>query len=67
MAEQLDDETLAFAHRTFDLARAGHTDELTSLLDGGLLPNLTNDKGETLLILATFFELPDMLALLQDG
>lgn len=66
MAEQLDDETLAFAHRTFDLARAGHTDELTSLLDVGLPPNLTNDKGETLLILAAYHGHPDTVRMLLE-
>lgn len=66
MAEQLDDETLAFAHRTFDLARGGNTDELASLLDAGLPPNLTNDKGETILILAAYHDHPDTVAMLLE-
>ena len=64
MAGQLDDETLAFAQRTFDLARGGATDELAPLLDAGLPPNLTNDKGETLLILAAYHDHPETVRLL---
>ncbi|MEN3268231.1 MAG: uncharacterized protein V7646_5125 [Pseudonocardia sp.] len=50
----LDDETLAFAHRMFDLARDGHTDVLAAHIDAGVPANLTNDKGDTLLILAAY-------------
>ena len=49
-----DDETLAFAARVFDLARHGDTAELGALLDGGLPPNLRNDKGDSLLMLAAY-------------
>ncbi len=51
---QLDAETIAYAHRMFDLARGGHTDELTAYVDAGVPVNLTNDKGDTLLILAAY-------------
>src|SRR5689334_3406514 len=54
MAEDLDPETLAFAHLMFDLARDGKTDELIANIDAGLPVNLTNDKGDTLLILAAY-------------
>jgi uncharacterized protein len=50
----LDDETLAFAHRMFDLARDGNTDVLAAHIDAGVPANLTNDKGDTLLILAAY-------------
>ncbi|MCU1664805.1 MAG: uncharacterized protein QOI36_3559 [Pseudonocardiales bacterium] len=50
----LDDETLAFAHRMFDLARDGNTDVLAAHVDAGVPANLTNDKGDTLLILAAY-------------
>lgn len=53
MAE-LDEETIAFAHRMFDLARTGGTEELIGNVTMGLSPNLTNDKGDTLLILASY-------------
>jgi ankyrin repeat protein len=68
MADELDDETLAFAHQMFDLARAGHTDELAAQIDAGLPPNLTNDKGDTLLLLAAYHNHPPTVeALLTRG
>ncbi|KAB1941060.1 ankyrin repeat domain-containing protein [Micromonospora sp. ALFpr18c] len=66
MTEDLDAATLAFAHRMFDLARSGSTDELAAQLDAGLPVNLTNDKGDTLLILAAYHAHPDTVAALLD-
>jgi hypothetical protein len=40
---ELDDETIAYAHRMFDLARSGGTDELAGNVEAGLPVNLTND------------------------
>ncbi|MFI5846996.1 ankyrin repeat domain-containing protein [Micromonospora chalcea] len=59
MPDELDDETIAFAHRMFDLARAGATEELAANVDAGLPVNLTNAKGDTLLILAAYHAHPD--------
>lgn len=68
MTEELDDETLAFAHRMFDLARAGHTAELVGNVAAGLPVNMTNSKGDTLLILAAYHTHPDTVtALLGHG
>jgi hypothetical protein len=68
VTEQLDEETLAFAHRMFDLARSGHTEELAAQVDAGLPVNLTNDSGDTLLILASYHAHPDTVAaLVQRG
>jgi len=68
MAEEWDEETLAFAHRMFDLARAGQTAELASYVDAGLPVNMTNDKGDTLLILAAYHSHPETVsALLSRG
>jgi uncharacterized protein len=50
---ELDDETLAFAHRMFDLAREGDP-ELFVQVDAGLPVNLTDAKGNTLLLLAVY-------------
>jgi uncharacterized protein len=61
---ELDEETLAFARRMFDLARAGRTEELIEQVDAGLPVNLTNDKGDTLLILAAYHAHPDTVAAL---
>ncbi|RKR92508.1 hypothetical protein BDK92_6949 [Micromonospora pisi] len=68
MAEELDEETLAFAHRMFDLARDGRTAELVGQVAAGLPVDLTNDKGDTLLILAAYHAHPDTVAaLLSHG
>jgi uncharacterized protein len=65
---RLDDEVLEFAHRMFDLARDGVTAELAANVDGGLPVNLTNSKGDTLLILAAYHSHPDTVsALLERG
>ncbi|MCF0093716.1 ankyrin repeat domain-containing protein [Micromonospora sp. MH99] len=64
MTDDLDAETLAFAHRMFNLARAGSTEELAAQVDAGLPVNLTNDKGDTLLILAAYHAHPDTVAAL---
>lgn len=64
MADELDAETLAFAHRMFDLARSGDTGELTAQVDAGLPVNLTNDRGDTLLILAAYHAHPETVAAL---
>jgi ankyrin repeat protein len=64
VAEELDAETIAFAHRMFDLARSGATAELSAHVAAGLPANLTNDKGDTLLILAAYHNHPDTVAAL---
>ena len=68
VAEELDPETIAFAHLMFDLARSGQADELTAYVDAGLPVNLTNDKGDTLLLLAAYHNHPEtVVALLARG
>jgi uncharacterized protein len=65
---ELDEETLAFAHRMFDLARDGGAAELAANLDAGLPVNLTNGKGDTLLILAAYHRSVDAVrALVERG
>jgi ankyrin repeat protein len=65
---ELDEETIAYAHRMFDLARTGGTEELIGNVAMGLSPNLTNDKGDTLLILACYHKQVDTVAgLLAHG
>ncbi|KIW84227.1 hypothetical protein Z517_03476 [Fonsecaea pedrosoi CBS 271.37] len=53
-AEQLPPEAVALAGRFFDAARAGQTDLFEQALPRGLPANLTNDKGDTLLMLASY-------------
>src|SRR5690554_2826869 len=70
MAEQppLDDATLAFAERVFDMARHGAAEDLQPLLEAGLPANLCNSKGDSLLMLACYNGHPDTARLiLQHG
>ena len=60
----IDPEVIALAGRVFDLAREGDTGELAAYLDAGVPANLTNDKGDTLLILAAYHGHPDTVAAL---
>ncbi len=65
--EPIDPGVIELAGRVFDLARAGHTDELIAYVDAGVPVDLTNDKGDTLLILAAYHGHPDTVGLLLDG
>jgi ankyrin repeat protein len=64
--EPIDPEVLELAHRVFDLARGGATEELAAYVDAGVPVNLTNDKGDTLLILAAYHAHPDTIAALLE-
>ncbi|MCP3425273.1 ankyrin repeat domain-containing protein [Rothia sp. AR01] len=67
-APELDDREIEALNAVFDLAREGHTADLEALLDQGLPVNLTNSKGDTLLILAAYRQQPDVVrALLRRG
>jgi hypothetical protein len=59
---------LEFAGRMFDLARTGSTPELSAYVDQGVPANLTNDKGDSLLMLAAYYGHADLVsALLERG
>ncbi len=62
--QPIDPGVVELAGRMFDLARGGHTDELTAYVDAGVPANLTNDKGDTLLILAAYHGHPGTVAAL---
>jgi anti-sigma regulatory factor (Ser/Thr protein kinase) len=51
---EADPELREFATRLFDLARSGQTERLAAYVDAGVPVNLTNDKGDTLLMLAAY-------------
>ncbi|KAF7514074.1 hypothetical protein GJ744_004399 [Endocarpon pusillum] len=53
-ADQLPPEALALATRLFDAARNGQIDILEQALRGGLKPNMTNGKGDSLIMLASY-------------
>ena len=65
-AEPIDPGVIELAGRVFDLARGGYTDDLVAYVDAGVPVNLTNDKGDTLLILAAYSGHPDTVAALLD-
>jgi ankyrin repeat protein len=64
--EPIDPGVIELARRVFDLARGGATAELVEYLDAGVPVNLTNDKGDTLLILAAYHGHPETVGALLD-
>ncbi|PKV84562.1 ankyrin repeat domain-containing protein [Streptomyces sp. TLI_146] len=54
MSDALDPEVVELAGRIFDLARRGEAEALAAYLDAGVSPDLTNDKGHTLVMLAAY-------------
>jgi len=61
---EIDEETLDLARRMFGLARA--SDELASFVEAGVPVNLTNEKGDTLLMLAAYRPHPATVRMLLD-
>lgn len=57
-------EELEFLASVFDAVRDGATDAVARVLDQGLPANLTNDQGDTLLILAAYHDHPALVELL---
>ena len=66
MAEELDEEVLAFARQVFELARSGEATHLAEYLDAGVPANMTNEKGDTLLILAAYHNHPETVRVLIE-
>jgi len=64
--QPIDPEVVELAGRVFDLARGGCTEDLVAYVDAGVPPNLTNDKGDTLLILAAYHGHSDTVGALLD-
>jgi len=54
-ASQLPPEALDLATKLFDFARQGKTAELLQYISAGIPVNLTNHKGDTLLMLASYY------------
>lgn len=52
--DELPPEAVALASRFFEAARNGQMDIFEQGLPGGLPPNLTNDKGDSLVMLASY-------------
>ncbi|CAM5291211.1 ankyrin repeat domain-containing protein [Streptomyces abikoensis] len=63
-----DPEVLQLAAKVFDLARHGDTDTLAAYVDAGVPANLTNDRGDSLVMLAAYHgHLDAVVALLERG
>lgn len=63
-----DPEVLQLAGKIFDLARHGDTDTIAAYVDAGVPPNLTNDSGDSLVMLAAYHgHASSVRALLQRG
>ncbi|NLU67991.1 ankyrin repeat domain-containing protein [Streptomyces sp. HNM0574] len=63
-----DPEVLELAQKIFDHAREGDTDTLAAYVDAGVPANLTNDKGDSLIMLAAYHgHAPSVRALLERG
>lgn len=63
-----DPEVLQLAAKVFDLARHGDTDTVAAYVDAGVPANLTNDRGDSLVMLAAYHGHPATAeALLQRG
>ncbi|MFI5799609.1 ankyrin repeat domain-containing protein [Streptomyces sp. NPDC051677] len=54
MTEAPDPEVVELATKIFDLARQGQTEELVAYVDAGVPANLTNDRGDSLMMLAAY-------------
>ncbi|MEU4795427.1 ankyrin repeat domain-containing protein [Streptomyces sp. NPDC023327] len=68
MSEAPDPEVVELATKIFDLARQGDTAALTAYVDAGVPANLTNDSGDSLVMLAAYHGHADAVrALLERG
>lgn len=66
MTEALTEEELTLLRSMFDLARAGDTNRLGEAIDAGIPVNLTNESGDSVLILAAYHDHPDTVRALLD-
>ncbi|MFD4376138.1 ankyrin repeat domain-containing protein [Streptomyces sp. NPDC058486] len=68
MSETPDPEVVELASKVFDLARTGDADTLAAYVDAGVPANLTNDRGDTLVMLAAYHgHAAAVTALLERG
>jgi ankyrin repeat protein len=68
MADEIDPEVLELASKVFDLARAGDAAGLAAYVDAGVSADLSNEKGDNLLMLAAYHgHLQAVRTLLERG
>jgi ankyrin repeat protein len=61
-----DFEVLQFAAKVFNLARQGDAATLAAYVDAGVPANLCNDKGDTLVMLASYHGHPQTVSVLLE-
>ncbi|MEW2164960.1 ankyrin repeat domain-containing protein [Streptomyces sp. NPDC007084] len=66
MSEAPDPEVVELATKIFDLARRGETETLVAYVDAGVPANLTNDRGDSLVMLAAYHGHADAVRALLD-
>ena len=62
----MDPELIELAGRIFEMARTGDAAALGAYLDAGTPVDLTNDRGDTLLMLAAYHGHPDAVRVLLE-
>ena len=62
MSQQPSPEVVALAHEMLDLAREGRTERLLAYVDAGVPADLTDARGNTLLMLAAYHGHPEVVA-----
>ncbi|MEV6140396.1 ankyrin repeat domain-containing protein [Nocardia sp. NPDC051990] len=62
--DETDPDLIELATKIFDLARHGDAEQLTAYLDAGVPVNLTNNNGDTLLMLAAYHGHQDVVQVL---
>ncbi|WP_375499052.1 ankyrin repeat domain-containing protein [uncultured Jatrophihabitans sp.] len=67
MSDALSDDELAYLVSVLDLAREGRTDELLTAIHAGVPANLTGASGDSLLMLAAYYNHPDTVVALLDA
>ncbi|MFF3380916.1 ankyrin repeat domain-containing protein [Streptomyces sp. NPDC002680] len=68
MSEAPDPDVVELATKIFDLAREGQTEALVAYVDAGVPADLTNDRGDSLVMLAAYHGHADAVrALLARG
>jgi ankyrin repeat protein len=68
MSDAPDPEVVELATKIFDLARQGRTEALVAYVDAGVPADLTNDRGDSLVMLAAYHGHADAVrALLTRG
>jgi hypothetical protein len=63
---ELTDDQVEFLNTVFDLVRAGDAATVAGYVDRGVPVDLTNAKGDTLLLLAAYHEHPDLVRALLE-